>query len=322
MTQRLRDICFTSYLPSKPTLGAGVTYLVFQREKCPETERLHWQGFAQATHAKSSFKAWQKALAIGSSHIEKRHGTATQARDYCMASVWDNKDKGQIPDTTEEHGAFDPKESEGARSDLDTARETILGKRRWNDVVNDASLTKVLSRNLPWAKAIFNAKPPQPMTAPAVWRPWQQELLDLVTSECTDDRTIHWVYDPDCGAGKSTLTKFLIRNHGAIVLCGKTADVLHGYDDEEIVIFDIPKDAQKDDKDFIPYGAIEKIKDGTYFSGKYEGRMHCRPFEAHVIVFANCQPKEGCWDPARTRHLQLSSGLPQFDEAPAMPANF
>lgn len=217
------------------------------------------------------------------------------------------KEESRMPDThPTELGDFDPKESDGKRNDLEEARQTILGKRRWGDVVNDESLQPVLQKHHAWAKLVFNNKPPAPMAAPAEWREWQAALISVVTQPCMDDRKIHWFYDPECGAGKTTLTKYLVRNHNAIVLSGKTADVLNGYDDQEIVIFDIPKDAQQGDKDFIPYGAIEKIKDGTFYSGKYEGRMHVRDFEAHVIVFANCFPKEGCWDPARTELVSLS----------------
>lgn len=312
MGERLRDICFTSFAKEKPKFHSTLTYLVFQREKCPTTGKEHWQGFAQAKNQKASFKAWQKAIGDPAAHCEKRWGTATQARDYCMAKEWPDKetkemkDKGQIPGTTEEHGEFDAKENEGKRTDLEEARQTILGKRRWQDVVNDPDVAPVLSKHMQWARAVFTNKRPTPMVAPTTWRTWQQELLDAV-KEDPDDRTIHWFYDPNCGAGKTTITKYLVRNHGAIVLSGKTADVLNGYDDQEIVIFDIPKDAQSGDKDFIPYGAIEKIKDGTFYSGKYEGQMHVRDYEAHVIVFANCLPKEGCWDARRTNLVELSN---------------
>jgi hypothetical protein len=320
MGERQRDICFTSFQDEKPNFHSTLTYLVFQREKCPTTGKEHWQGFAQAKNQKASFKAWQKAIGDPKAHCEKRWGTATQARDYCMAKQWPDKetkemkDKGQIPGTMEEHGDFDPKENEGKRNDLEEARQLILGKRRWQDVVNDPDVQPVLARSMQWAKAVFTNKPPTKMAAPAEWREWQKELLATISEEA-DDRSIHWFYDPECGAGKTTMTKFLVRNHGAVVLSGKTADVLNGYDDQPIVIFDIPKDAQSGDKDFIPYGAIEKIKDGTFYSGKYEGQMHIRDYEAHVIVFANCLPKDGCWDPARTKQVDLSTTTfeaPQF----------
>lgn len=312
MTQRFRDICFTSFREEAPEMHNSLTYLVYQREKCPKTGKEHWQGFCQAKNQKASFKAWQKAIGDPKAHIEKRHGTATEARDYCMAAEWKGKSKGQIPDSTKEFGEFDPKENEGKRNDLEEARKTILGKRRWADVVNDPEVQPVLAKHLNWAKTVFNNKPPAKMKE-LEWRPWQKDLLEIATKECDDNRTIHWYYDPECGAGKTTITKFLVRNHNAVVLSGKTADVLHGYDDQEICIFDIPKDAQNGDKDFIPYGAIEKIKDGTFFSGKYEGRMHVRDFECHVIVFANCLPKEGCWDPTRTNLIELSErDAPQF----------
>ena len=163
----------------------------------------------------------------------------------------------------------------------------------------------VLVKHLNWAKTVFANKPiaKYEKDFEGDWRPWQQELLDIVTKQCTDKRLIWWIYDPAYGAGKSTLAEYLVRDHEACILNGKTTDVLHGYDDEPIAIFDIPKDALQE---WIPYGAIEKIKDGIFFSGKYEGRQHVRDYKAHVIVFANCLPKDGCWDPKRTKLITLS----------------
>jgi hypothetical protein len=41
----------------------------------------------------------------------------------------------------------------------------------------------------------------------------------------------------------------------------------------------------------VNYGAIEQIKNGLLFSGKYEGGQ-CVFNQPHVIVFANAEPKE------------------------------
>ena len=57
---------------------------------------------------------------------------------------------------------------------------------------------------------------------------------------------------------------------------------------QDIAIFDFPRESQE----FINYGAIEKIKDGCYHSGKYEGKIVVRDFDAHVVVFSNFDPKE------------------------------
>ena len=53
----------------------------------------------------------------------------------------------------------------------------------------------------------------------------------------------------------------------------------------EIILLDIPRAS----KDFINYGAIEQLKNGCLYSGKYEGGDCIFP-HPHVICFANEEP--------------------------------
>lgn len=51
-SQRLRNWCFTAYKdPSAIDWNneRTVRYIVFQREQCPETQRIHWQGYVEFT---------------------------------------------------------------------------------------------------------------------------------------------------------------------------------------------------------------------------------------------------------------------------------
>ena len=82
---------------------------------------------------------------------------------------------------------------------------------------------------------------------------------------------------------------------GAIIVSGKAADAKyaiqmyiqkHGQG-PEIVIMDIPRTKGVT---YVSYEAIEKIKDGLFFSGKYEGGM-VRYNRPHFIVFANEPPE-------------------------------
>jgi len=66
---------------------------------------------------------------------------------------------------------------------------------------------------------------------------------------------------------------------------GKTADVAYMYDNQPIVVFDLPRDSA----DFTNYGTIEHMKDGQIISPKYTSV--CKMFDVpHVIVFANFLP--------------------------------
>lgn len=122
--------------------------------------------------------------------------------------------------------------------------------------------------------------------------PWQKEILEIIKDEA-DDRTIHWYYSPTKGKmGKTLLAKHIcIQNKDAIFVSGKSADIKSAICTMEIppriVIFYFTKTSEE----YISYEAIESVKDGIFFSGKYESNM--KLFDnPHVICLANFRPKE------------------------------
>lgn len=125
-----------------------------------------------------------------------------------------------------------------------------------------------------------------------VWYPWQQEIIDILEDK-PDERTVHWYYEADGNIGKSFLIKYLDWKHNAVIANGKQTDVFNGvreYIDTEkkrpkVVLIDIPRY----NKDYISYGWMEKLKDGLFYSGKYEGGK-IRLLPLHLIVMANFKP--------------------------------
>lgn len=134
-----------------------------------------------------------------------------------------------------------------------------------------------------------------------VWRPWQQDLLDLLKTK-PDRRKIHWYYDKKGHAGKSYLGKYIGATHGCIMGTGKQNDVFNQIkianeshkERLKIIIIDCPRDKIN----FMNYGMIEVIKNGFIYSGKFDGGqvMYKIP---HVIVFANQEPDKGAWSEDR-----------------------
>jgi len=116
---------------------------------------------------------------------------------------------------------------------------------------------------------------------------WQLNIMDILDKK-PDKRTIHWFYSLCGKVGKSSLAKYLVVKRQAIMVSGKSQDMfsaLRNAKSRKIIIIDAPKSTQ----DFINYGAIEQIKNGLVFSGKYESCQlvfNC----PHVIVFANEPP--------------------------------
>lgn len=116
---------------------------------------------------------------------------------------------------------------------------------------------------------------------------WQLNVLNIIKQK-PDKRTIHWFWEKTGGVGKTSLAKYLVVKHDAIVVTGKSNDMFHAIAKKKhpiIVVVDVPRSTQ----DYVNYGAIEMIKNGLIFSGKFDS---CQLVfnSPHVIVFANEKP--------------------------------
>ncbi len=117
---------------------------------------------------------------------------------------------------------------------------------------------------------------------------WQLDVLEIIKEE-PDERTIHWFWETTGGVGKTTLCRYLVHKHNALMLTGKSNDMYNMIakypNKRELIVVDCPRCQQ----DYMNYGAVEQIKNGLLFSGKYEGAqvLFNHP---HVIVFANKEP--------------------------------
>lgn len=122
--------------------------------------------------------------------------------------------------------------------------------------------------------------------------PWHKQVLDIIKSE-PDFRTIYWFWEPIGNIQKTAIAKYICAKYNAIVVSGKSTDcknaILQYFNTKEkypeIIIFDIPRVNQN----HISYEALESIKNGLFYSGKYEGGM-CIFNCPHVICFANEEP--------------------------------
>lgn len=99
-TKVAQNWCFTSFDLDKPHYDEAIMhYLCYQQETCPETGRLHWQGYMEL---KSQTRQPAAKALIGTDvwiHAKGR-GAATDARDYCK------KEKTSVAGTFEEFGVI------------------------------------------------------------------------------------------------------------------------------------------------------------------------------------------------------------------------
>lgn len=116
---RAYNWCFTSFKESAPDLGkvgGVVAYMVYQLEKCPSSEKKHWQGYLEL-NAALSMSSVKKLLNDKCMHLEVRRGTQEQAINYCK------KRESRAPDASPVEWG-EPKR-QGKRTDLDTIVDCI-----------------------------------------------------------------------------------------------------------------------------------------------------------------------------------------------------
>ncbi len=126
-------------------------------------------------------------------------------------------------------------------------------------------------------------------------RPEQLAIADKYAEDedALFGREIHWYWEVTGGWGKTILAKFMVDTMEAIVLSGTNKDCLYAVakileTDEAgppIIIFDVPRC----NEGHVSYQAIESLKNGLFFSGKYESTM-VRFNSPHILIFSNYYP--------------------------------
>lgn len=124
------------------------------------------------------------------------------------------------------------------------------------------------------------------------WKNWQKDILNLLETK-PSKRTINWYWREEGNVGKSYLSQFVDWKYDAIIANGKQQDVFNQYKSfieennkqPKVALIDIPRSH----KEYVCYSTFEKIKDGLFYSGKYEGGK-LRLIPHHLIVFANFYP--------------------------------
>lgn len=126
-------------------------------------------------------------------------------------------------------------------------------------------------------------------------RPFQREIIDLITTKKADRRTIYWIYDEVGNSGKSILCEYLMLYHGAIITGTKGSDMKHAivrYQEitkhqPVIICLNMARSASFSKETAL---SIEEIKDGMFFSGKFKSTAYVAINKPYVFIFANHSP--------------------------------
>lgn len=281
--------------PVEPVLPehADERYACWQLE-CGEEGNIHVQAYVELHRrvTAANLVACYTGYGWPHPHVEKRNGTAEQARDYAM------KDDATRIEGPWERGDFG-RGGQGKRNDLADAVQALKqgGLKR---VATEHPCAYVkFHRGL---RALEEELREEPTDADFQPRNWQRRLLAQL-EQPANDRTIIWVFDQTGNRGKSRLARHLLLERNAVQLEGRVQDMAYVYNREPIVIFDITR-AQADHSDHL-YTFAEKLKNGFILSTKYEPVP--KKFAApHVVFFANSMPDASKWSADRLFLMDLS----------------
>lgn len=131
---------------------------------------------------------------------------------------------------------------------------------------------------------------PKPIRLILPNKPWQIQLLKQLENE-PDDRTVHWIWEPIGGVGKSQFAKYCM---GSLNYCycdgGRKSDIVNLVYNTDMnrcrcIMFDIDRSK----KNSISYSAIEQIKNGMVCNTKFETgyKLFNSP---HIVIFCNYPP--------------------------------
>ena len=142
-------------------------------------------------------------------------------------------------------------------------------------------------------------------------KPFQKDILEMVLEE-PNRRDIVYIYEEKGNVGKTIISEYLHIFHGAIITGGNSRDMKHAISrwkeitgfSPVIIIVDV---ARSDSLNQESCKALESIKNGLFFDGKYESAMTHSILKPHVIILSNKAPKPSFFSEDRWKIFQIKN---------------
>lgn len=261
--------------------GSPFSQATWQREKAPDTGRIHIQAYV-------TFKVQQRRTKLqqlfgANNHYEVMRGSPEEARNYSSKDETREQPGGQWGELSRK----------GKRSDLEDVSRAIKDGKKFKEICEEhtGAVIRYYS-NIERICNTLNEYKPQP-NQEFSFRTWQRWLNDKLEEE-PEGRTIIWVLDSRGGAGKTAwANEYYARKPDDTYLTGITKGdrQFYAYSGERVVIYDICRAVQPEEgeKSQFPYQQLEHFKNGYFPAGMYGSKpKHFR--KPHVVVLANWRP--------------------------------
>ncbi len=179
--------------------------MIYQRERCPETQREHWQGYVEL-RKQMRFDAVKRMLG-NDVHFERRAGTQQDAIAYC------SKEETRVLPTVS-HGTA---KKQGKRRDLKYLKRAAI------------------KRTVPYNKLLYRCKNYQQAKFVQLLRSVAETSLDFTQME------VHW-YHGKAGTGKTRSAYEALRRHKAegmtCYIANQSSAWFDGYCEQDVVLID------------------------------------------------------------------------------------
>lgn len=124
--------------------------------------------------------------------------------------------------------------------------------------------------------------------------PFQKLIIDDITNNKPDDRTITWIFNKSGNIGKSKLQKFLCWKYGVKRICMGTATqiktALCNVGARTAYVCNLPKVSGNQESQKDLFSAFEDVKDGWISSNMYGKDQELFMKNPHLYIFSNEVP--------------------------------
>lgn len=257
-------------------------YIGSQLEECPVTKRLHWQAFVKFHKQMKQRGSFFKKLIHNSIHFETVSIERAEAIGYGIkeeSRVEGPLENGEKPKASDKAGKGGQKNKERYELAYKQAKEGNFEEMDKEILMKMYSTVK---------KIHYEHKEKVYTQFQFFFRPWQKEIYTMIMdTQHYDDRSIIWIEDSQGGSGKTKFGKWIGSLPKSIyITLEKKENILYMVNEETTIIVDYARS----EGDMVNYATLEKLKDGAWTCGKYEGKQVCRKEDCILIVFSNSPP--------------------------------
>jgi len=208
--------------------------------------------------------------------------------------------------------------NQGNRSDIQAVKEDIQAGFFDLDYYME-NHSEFYCKNKNFIMEYINLHLPVAALKPEPLRRWQGELWLKLQLE-PDTRKINFYIDYTGNSGKSWFARYYQELHpqvSQIMNFGKLGDMCHGYNVRNRVLFmDVPRQRVE----YFSYEFLEMVKDGRFFSGKYNSTN--KKFNPpHIVVFMNVDPSQTAFSSDRYETVIITKEMCNVPDEPIVLTN-